>query len=137
MRSIVGFLLLVSLGCGSSELAVYPVSGTLKLAGDQSPAGCIVEFSSQATGTNGANARGDVAADGSFTVKTRINGKELAGAVTGPHKVVVIPPTASSTPGAPKPPEFPTRYMEYAKSGLTVEVKPGEGNVVTLKLDEK
>ena len=116
---------------------MYPVSGTVKLGGGQSPAGCVVEFSSQAEATKGLNARGEVGTDGAFTLKTVINGKEKAGAVAGPHKVVVVPPAASSTPGAPVPPAIPTRYLEYAKSGLTAEVKPDGANAVELKLDAK
>jgi hypothetical protein len=137
MRIVVGLVFLVACGCGLADPTAYPVSGTLKLPGNQSPAGCVVEFSSQGERTNGVNASGEVAADGTFTLKTRINGKEVAGAVAGPHKVVVIPPAASSTPGAPPPPEFPTRYMEYGKSGLTADVKPGMTNAVTLTLDAK
>jgi hypothetical protein len=130
-----GFL--VAIGCGPSEPSVYPVSGTLKLGDGKSPAGCVVEFSSQAEATKGLNARGEVGADGTFALKTTINGKEKAGAVAGSHKVVVVPPAASSTPGAPVPPAIPTRYMEYAKSGLTAEVKPEGANAVELKLDAK
>lgn len=138
MRTLLlGFGLLVAAGCGPAESAVYPVSGTVKLGDGKSPAGCVVEFSSQAEATKGLNARGEVSADGSFALKTTLNGKEKVGAVAGPHKVVVVPPAASSTPGAPVPPAIPTKYLEYAKSGLTAEVKPDGTNAVELKLDAK
>lgn len=138
MRTLLlGFGLLLVAGCGPAEPSVYPVSGTVKLGDGKSPAGCVVEFSSQAEATKGLNARGEVAADGTFAVKTTINGKEKVGAVAGPHKVVVVPPAATSTPGAPVPPAIPVRYAEYAKSGLTAEVKPDGANTVELKLDAK
>jgi len=137
MRSLLLFGIVCLAGCGPSESAVYPVSGSLKLAGGQSPVGCVVEFSSQAAETKGVNARGEVGADGSYTLKTTLNGKEKDGAVAGPHKVVVIPPSASSTPGSPPPPPVPVKYMDYNSSGLTFEVKPGEANTFPITLPAK
>ena len=136
MRGLLLFAILCLAGCGPLETAVYPTTGSLKLAGGQSPAGCVVEFSSQAADTKGVNARGEVGADGNYTLKTTLNGKEKDGAVAGPHKVVVIPPPASSTPGSPPPP-VPVKYMDYSTSGLTFEVKPGDANTFPITIPAK
>ena len=68
-------------GCSPAEPPVYPVTGTVTLADGKSAAGCVVEFSSQADGTKGMNARGEVREDGTYQLTTTINGKEKAGAV--------------------------------------------------------
>ncbi|MCE9568242.1 MAG: hypothetical protein K8U57_40090 [Planctomycetes bacterium] len=136
MRSIIVLGLLAIAGCGPGEPQVYPVSGTLKLADRASPLGCVVELSSQAEATKGMNARGEVGADGSFTLMTMIHGKEKVGAVVGTHKVVVIPPPASSS-GGPPPPAIAVKYIDYSTSGLTFEVKPSDTNTFPITLTAK
>jgi hypothetical protein len=135
MRCLVAIALFWLAGCGPSEPVLYPVTGTLKLADGKSPAGCVVEFSSQGGETKGLNARSEVAADGTFTLVTLVNGKEKPGAVAGLHKVAVVPPPASSS-GGPPPPAIAPKYLDYNTSGLTFEVKPGE-NKYPITVDAK
>ncbi len=136
MRGLLLLGVICFVGCGTPEPAVHRAGGTLKLADGKSPAGCIVEFSSQAGETKGVNAQGEVGADGTFTLKTTLNGKEKEGAVAGPHIVVVIPPPASSS-GGPPPPAVAVKYMDYKTSGLTFDVKPGEANNFPITLTAK
>lgn len=130
------FVLVACIGCGRTEQQVFPVTGTIKLADGTPATGCIVEFSSQAAETKGLNARGEVQADGSYKLTTTINGKEKEGAVAGPHNIVVVAPATGSS-GGPPPLPIASRYAEYANSGLSLEVKPGETNTFSATLDPK
>jgi hypothetical protein len=121
-------------GCGPSEPPLYPVSGTVKFADGKPAPGCVVEFTSEAEATKGMNARGEVQPDGSYQLKTVVNGKEKDGAVAGPQKVIVVPPPASSS--GPAPLTIPLRYAEAKSSGLTFEVKPGP-NAYPVTLERK
>jgi hypothetical protein len=113
-------------GCGPKEPAVHPVSGTVKFADGKPAVGCVVEFTSQAEGTAKMNATGEVQADGTYQLKTNVNGKLKDGAVVGPHTVIVVPPSASSS--GPPPITIPTRYSEADKSGLKFDVQPGNND---------
>lgn len=135
MRCLLAIVLFGLVGCGSSEPALHPVTGTLKLADGKSPLGCVVEFSSQGADTKGTNARGEVAADGTFTLTTILNGKEKPGAVAGLHKIAIVPPTASSSEKTP-PLAIAPKYLDFNTSGLTFEVKPGD-NKYPITLDAK
>jgi hypothetical protein len=117
-------------GCGASK-KTFPVAGTVKFADGNALAGGNVEFSSEAVETKGLNARGVIEADGSFKLKTWIDGKDRDGAVPGRHRVAVIPPPLDRPLNMQE--EFPAspvndRFRSYEKSGLEFTVKAGERN---------
>lgn len=119
-------------GCGPADPKLYPVAGGVLFEGKPA-AGFMVEFSSQAPETKGLSATGQVAADGSFALTTRIRGTARAGAVAGPHLVVVIPPPAAVVPSTAVLP-IPIRYADYAMSKLTADVATEGPNDVRLSL---
>lgn len=125
--------LLLLVGCEKPPPPTYPVEGKVEFLG-KAPEGFIVEFASQEEATKGMNAQGKVEADGTFKLKTNVKGKDKDGAVAGLHKVVVVPPPASS--GGPEILPVPFRYADYGSSGLTFEVKPDGSNSYKIKLDE-
>lgn len=119
-------------GCGPADPKLYPVTGSVVFEGKPA-AGFMVEFSSQAAETKGLSASGQVAADGSFTLATRIRGTGRPGAVAGPHLVVVIPPPAAVVPSTAVLP-VPIRYADYSMSTLTADVATEGPNDVRLAL---
>ena len=127
------FLLLLLAGCSKPEPATYPVEGKVEFY-SRPAIGYYVEFSSQAEETRGINATAEVQNDGTFKLKSMVNGKEKDGAVAGPHKVVVIPPPSGRGPA--KIELVPMRYMDYNTSGLTFEVKPGQANEYKVSLEK-
>ena len=131
LRTLPLALLLIA-GCGPREPATFPVEGVAELKGKPA-VGFNVEFSSQEEATKGLNAFGQVQDDGTFKVKTMVNGKEKDGAVAGMHKVVVIPPPSGRGPAKIEP--VAMRYMDYGTSGLTFEVKPGQANSYRIPLE--
>lgn len=135
LRSFIALVLITSIAGCAKETPVYPVTGTVKLANGAPAVGCVVEFTSEADGTKGINATGEVQADGTFKLSSSIEGKLREGAVAGPHKVIVTPPSASS--GGPPPLTIPTRYSSPDQSGLAFEVKPGATNNYPITLDAK
>ena len=130
-RWIIPFVILAA-GCGPADPKLYPVAGSVLFEGKPA-AGFMVEFSSQAADTRGLSASGQVAADGSFTLTTRLRGVGRSGAVAGPHLVVVIPPPAAVVPSSAVLP-VPIRYADYAMSKLTAEVATEGPNDVRLAL---
>jgi hypothetical protein len=126
------FLLLLA-GCTKPEPVCYPVDGTAEFYG-KAAEGFTVEFASQAEETKGLSAMGKVGADGKFTLKTTINGKEKDGAVAGLHKVVVVPPPSGTGPAVIVP--LPPRYGDYNTTPLRFEVKPDQPNAYKIPLDQ-
>lgn len=118
-------------GCQKKETAIAPVTGTVMFEGKPAE-GYIVVFSSQAEETKGQNAHGDVKADGTFQMKSRIDGVEKDGAVVGPHNVAIVQPPINVGPKDVLP--VPFRYADSKKSGLTFEVKPGVENKYPITL---
>ena len=130
MRGLAISLVVAVAGCGAST-KTFPVSGTVKFADGKALAGGTVEFSSEAADTKGLNARGVIEADGSFKLKTSIDGKEMDGAVAGPHRVAVIPRALDRPLNMqekfPAPP-INGRFRNYDTSGLEFTVKADEPN---------
>ena len=119
-------------GCGPSDPKLHPTVGTVRYEGKPA-AGFVVEFSSQAAETKGMSGSAEVAADGSFMLRTRLRGKSRDGVVAGSHRVVVIPPPAAVAPGTKVLP-VPIRYADYLTSELTAEVATSGTTSVTLEL---
>jgi hypothetical protein len=87
-------------GCKSDPYALVPVTGTVTSCDRKPAAGGVVVFApvddpdktGRKRGNPGREARGEVAADGSFSLTT-IGIPPKAGAVTGPHRVTFEMPT--------------------------------------------
>jgi hypothetical protein len=124
-------ILVLALGCGDS-LKLHEVTGTLTLEnGKPITQGMIETMSDGSTGAK-VNASAQINKDGTFTLETV--GKK--GAVAGTHKVVLIGPPGNSDLPIDKQPrrEFDIKYQDYGSSDLTLEVKAGIANKVTLKV---
>ena len=124
-------VLILLAGCSTPDPVCYPVDGTAELQGKPAE-GFTVEFASQAEETKGLSAMGKVGADGKFTLKTMVNGKEKPGAVAGLHKVVVVPPPSGAGPAVIVP--LPPHYGDYNTTPLTFEVKPDQPNTYKIPL---
>jgi len=119
---VYGLLAIAVGGCGPGQPPLHPASGRVVFQG-RPAVGFTVAFSSEAEGTKGVEATGRIAADGRFTLETRQAGRQMRGAVAGPHRVVVLPPAAFGAEGTPIEP-VPLRYADYSQSGLTAQVEP-------------
>lgn len=84
----------------------------------------------------GPGAQGVIDGAGNFTLQTRNVGP---GAVLGTHNVAVVAlrPGDSNNPEGAGESLAPRRYANPYQSGLTIEVKPGVENEVTLELTSK
>jgi hypothetical protein len=129
-------LLVLAAGCGHDEPALAPVRGRVFYRGSLLTGGSIVFTPDADRGGQGPLARGDIRADGSFTLSA--DGRP--GAAPGWHRVSVVsfeaPPT--KPPGA----DFadvhsllPRKYAAPDLSGLDAFVKPDEDNVIDFHLE--
>ena len=122
-------IVLAAAGCKPShELETAPVRGVVMLDGKPLPSGYV--FLSP---PKGRVAKGLIQEDGSFTLGTY---HADDGAQVGLHPVVVTPLPGDERRGVA--PErivpIPANYSAAASSGLTIDVKPGDENVVKLEL---
>jgi hypothetical protein len=81
-------------GCGPSIPKTYPVKGKVVLKGGKLTAGTHIIFESK--GNSEIRADGTVQDDGSFTVATKMYGKQKDGAVEGEHRVMIIEPKGTT-----------------------------------------
>ncbi len=97
---VVVLLLAALLGCKADPYRLVPVTGMVTSCEGKPAAGGVVVFApidnpdvtGRKSGNPGREARGEVGADGSFTLTT-IGIPPKAGAVTGPHRVTFEMPT--------------------------------------------
>lgn len=114
-------------GCGSGGEVLADVQGRVMLDGKPLTNGTLI------TSTDaGRGARGELDSQGRFRLSTSELGE---GALPGLHRVAVkaYAPTDPGKPEATPKPLVPPRYLN-TDSGLTIEVKAGEKNEVTLEL---
>jgi len=120
---------IVLAGCSPSyQKETAPVRGTVTLDGKPISAGGV-SFRPVA----GRGAGGQISADGGYTLGTY---SKTDGAIVGKHKVAISPPeygeeVTNLPAGSVK---IPQRYHNSESSGLEVEVKPDQENVIDLKL---
>lgn len=115
-------LVLAATGCGGPK--TYPVTGRVQYE-DGSPItplvrGCV-EFSfleGEGGVRKGTNARGDIQADGSFSLTTYGLGE---GAVEGKHQAIVVPPAPENSED-PGPSPVDLRFQQYTTSKLEFTV---------------
>jgi hypothetical protein len=133
-------------GCGKGEkLQLGQVKGKVLLDGQPLTQGTVSFTPDQSKGTKGPMATGPLNDKGEFTLTAAGGG---TGAVVGHHKVTVAPPfdpgmgssgdgSAKAPPkDAAKGPQIPQKYVGYATTDLTVEVKAGAQDV-TLELKSR
>ncbi len=133
MRPLPGFLLLISLvGCGSDQVATYPVAGRVVFE-DGSPVRTgTVELESRQFGTT---ATGSIQNDGTFVLGTYTPND---GAAEGEHSAIVVQviiADGSIRHTVDHGRAVPPRYGDYDTSPLTVAVKAAEDNQVVLTID--
>lgn len=124
--ALLGSILFLLTGCGSSNPATYPVNGKVSYNGKAVKNG-IIMFVPDGEG-NAAN--GNLEADGSYKLTTFAAND---GARPGKYKVSIqVFPGEGEGGGLPgqefagmKPP-IPPKYGQPTTSGLTAEVKEGE-----------
>ena len=123
------FLMATTSGCGkpAHQLETAPVRGIVTLDGKPLPSGYVVVPT-----TRGRMASGKIQPDGSFVLSTYEDGD---GAQVGTHPVIVneVPPDEFSLDPEERV-AIPNRYTSAGTSGLSVDVKPGEDNVLNLEL---
>jgi hypothetical protein len=129
-------VLLLAAGCGPDEVSLAPVRGRVFYKGAPLSGGSIVFAPDTDKGGSGPLARGEIAADGTYTLST--DGR--TGAAAGWHRVTVVSVRAP----AARPPAgafadvhslLPRRYAAPDLSGLEGLVKPGEGNAIDFHLE--
>jgi hypothetical protein len=120
LMGLTGLLGLLVVGC-QREPPLVPVSGKLTLAGKPlSPARVQFVPDRSKGNVHGQEARGRVAADGTYTLSTG----SRPGAMPGWYTVAVFAFEEVPEGGEPKPITWlaPPRYADPAQSGLSVEV---------------
>jgi hypothetical protein len=113
-------LLLIS-GCGQKQLtgpATIPVKGKINFTKNGSLKPIVdrqgaIEFES--VDQPGVKAIGDIEEDGSFTLKTMVDGGAVPGAVPGQHRVRLYLDENAQSYVAP-------RFLRFDKSGIAVNV---------------
>lgn len=108
-------VVLFAAGCGQVE-PMGQVRGRVTYKGKPVPGGIVLFVP-----TSGVAAGGGIDAEGNYRLLSRKPGD---GALTGTHKVAIVPPTPDQMPAGY--PRFPEHYRDPETSGLTAEV--GKGN---------
>jgi hypothetical protein len=136
IRGIRYFVLLAAavclFGCDSGP-RFYAVRGKVVIKGKGSVkdlTGYIVQCQSAADPADMPG--GVLAEDGTFTLSTRVGGKEVLGAKVGTYHVRLMPQPVEGNPSPPL--VIPRRYTKFDAANLSFEVKPG-ANEVTLDVD--
>ena len=131
-KVFVGLLLLGVVGCGSGQLSVYPVEGTVVFRNGGSPMFGTIEFYNE---EHKINARGKLNRDGKFTLTTYEEGD---GAVAGKHEIVIIQIVTETTGLLAKAKTnvvhnhgalVARKYLDYRTSGLACDIKEGPNTI--------
>jgi hypothetical protein len=130
--SVIGLILLTCAGCGSDQLRVYPVSGTISFDGKPMQGGGAIAFI-PTEGQNGKTAGGVIDDDGNYTLSTYAEGD---GSIPGKFRVIVTQAAAEepeATPDGTAPREpveslssdllIPAIYSDFKASPLTATVE--------------
>ena len=112
-------IVLAVVGCEQHKgPTTYPAGGKVVYPSGAPMSGGAVQFQPQPDAS--LSSFGEVGNDGRFSLFTIVDGKKIAGAVAGPHRVVVIPPLGADQ--SVQPATLPDLYT----------VKPDGGNDFTL-----
>jgi len=127
---------LLAAGCGQDAPAPAAVRGRVFYKGAPLTRGSIVFAPDADKGGTGPLARGDIRADGTYTLAA--DGRP--GAVPGWHRVTIV--SVEAPAAKPLGTEFadvhsllPRKYAAPDLSGLEALVKPGEDNVIDFHLE--
>lgn len=132
-RFMSAVLLILTAGCGSDQVPVYPVTGLVQFADGEPVRLGTIEFESLSAGTS---ATGTIQDDGSFVLGTYTADD---GAAAGKHDVIVIQIIIDE--GLPKHTKdhgrrVPTRFGDYSTSGLTATVETSDNNTLVITLPD-
>jgi hypothetical protein len=122
-------------GCGKAKVRTVPVRGKVTLKGKPVPNGTILfEPRSMVPA-----ATGEIQKDGTYALKTRIDGKDVDGAVPGDYVVSItaLEDQEGKLPEARSPlPAFiiPEKYGRSATSGLKAMVEDKPDNEINFPL---
>jgi hypothetical protein len=126
---IAAYTLMIVAGCRDAhEQEVAPVRGAVWLSGKVIRGGSVMFMPS-----SGRGAVGPIDSEGNFVLTTYQPGD---GAIVGRHKVAVFPVGAvgESDDIPANFVDIPVEYRNPHSSGIEVEVKPGEENVLEINL---
>jgi hypothetical protein len=132
-RVLVLAALVALAGCGDPGPKIYPVRGTVVSKGKgavKDLAGYIIQF--QSAEDPAYLPGGVLAEDGTFTLASRVGGKEMPGAKAGTYHARLMPQPVEGNPSPPL--AIPRRYAKFDTANLQFEVKPGD-NDVTVEVD--
>jgi hypothetical protein len=120
---------LTVIGCGSSGPPVHQVKGKVAYKGK----GRISDLTDgmvmfRSTSDAKLQAIGTIEDDGSFSLGTFHEGKELPGVLAGTYKARVEPPGGDDEENKPRLP-IQRKYLDFDKSGLTFTV-PVTGEIL-------
>ncbi|MCI0639261.1 MAG: hypothetical protein L0Y70_09305 [Gemmataceae bacterium] len=119
-------------GCGGSSVTVYPFKGKVVYKGKgivRQLAGTLIRL--QSTSDAKLTPMGTIEDDGSFTIGTIIDQKDLPGVPAGQYKARLEP--LDDDDGNPRLNLFHRKYLEFEKSGLSYTV-PVSGEI-TIELE--
>lgn len=128
-------------GCGDSQFEFAPVSGQVLLDG-KPVNGARVVFMPQASGDKlvvGPYSNGETDDEGRFQLES-VEPRPNAGAVVGPHRVVVstrkthLDPEDRDIEIVDSPETIPWPYTNYKKTPLTFEVTPDGSETANFEL---
>ena len=115
-------------GC-ASEVRTHPVAGKIEVSGAAVTALAGSHFEIARVGDRNVRASGEIQADGSFQLQTNHAGVILDGAFEGQYQARIILTDESRDARRRAAAAIAPRYLDFATSGLTVQV-PGAGAVV-------
>lgn len=127
-------LVAILLGCSGRE-PTYPVTGKVVYADDGKPAASGVSVVFESTKEPYPRAMGTIKPDGTFTLSTD---RPDNGAIQGPHRVCIQPITADGggmNVEAQLSKKIDPKYFEFRTSGIRFDIRAGEKNEFTVKLD--
>ena len=125
---------LIGCGGGPDLPPTAEVYGAVTIDGKPLPRGTVQFIPDQAKGTSGAPAVGNIASDGSYTLRTA----GVEGAIVGHHKVRVEARAEPRNEMDTLPPSLiPERYASEQSSGLDFEVVADETNEINIELKSR
>jgi hypothetical protein len=124
----------LSIGCGGPK-ALLPVSGKVTYRGQPVPGGTIAFTPDAKHGEHGPMAVGEIAPDGTYSLRT---GKDF-GAAAGVYRVTVAAVTSRgiAPPGQPfHVPQslVPEKYRDPELSQVTSRIEPDRANIIDIDL---
>ncbi len=118
-------------GCGAKGPELHPVTGKVLVNKKAAEHATVVLHPVNAAGPDTPRPRGKVAADGTFTLTTFIDGD---GAPAGEYRVTVEQWLAGTRADDPPANRLPAKYAKPESSGLVAKVGPGTTELAVFEL---